>query len=498
MRLGWKALLFCLLAAGCAESETCEPGYCGPHGTCVVVDGQPSCVCDEGYEQGPGLSCAAVKARMGEACEQAEDCEDGLCWDGYCTRTGCADHDDCVNLGADHDATGMCCAELEADDSVCVKIAPGQACGHNDQPCGASCNGAGDSACMPGSRCLGPVGDTIAVCAVECSDAFDCTGCQDPGQPGAIFECIPISGGSSYCLRAPQRCEHNADCEVEGEVCGVGTTADDELAGECGSWGELPTGAECDLDDWPPFESCAAFFCLNGYCSAVCQEDADCPAHMTCDAIRFIDLPDQSIHMCFGPGDAGPGDPCPQDGVNPEADLCRAGLKCLAYDLDSRHPCEDDNDCVFFIPGPNNPDCVEAEGICGSSFCAAPCGDSPQCEGAFYPVWIWDGDEHVCYCIPSTAFSGTAGPGDPCPFGRTNAIYDYCQVGLFCLGYDTIEACETDGDCGLVLPQAENPDCTAEGLCGASFCAAYCDESGGCDEGSHPVEMEGECYCTPD
>ncbi|MBN2495263.1 MAG: hypothetical protein JXR96_11770 [Deltaproteobacteria bacterium] len=489
MRLAGNALLLGLLAAGCAESQTCEPGYCGPHGTCVVVDGQLGCACDEGYEQGEGLSCVAVKARMGEACQRSEDCADGLCWGGYCTRTGCSSHGDCVNLGADRDATRMCCAEYEADLSMCIKIAPGFACGQNDQPCGASCTGAGDSACAPGTFCLGPIEHPSAVCALPCSSFKDCRDCRNPEDPGAGFGCSNVSG-RLYCVERLDSCERNADCAEWLEACGVRLTLDGELVGDCGTWGELPTGAECDYEgDQATGRRCMARYCLNGYCSAVCRTDADCPSQMTCEQMGFPELTEDTIRMCVGPGDARPGDPCPLDGANPQAEFCQAGLDCLTYEYTRLFPCEEDRDCEKWIAPGHNPDCIEAEGVCGSSFCAPRCEGYYECEEGYDPDWF-----RGCYCVP---YAGDAGPGEPCPFLGVNLDADFCRVGLRCLGYEDTERCDEDEDCWY-LSLAEHPDCTADGLCGVGFCSAPCDYySGYCEDGFYPGMVDDECYCIP-
>jgi hypothetical protein len=285
---------------------TCQPTCakadldCGEFGHCDDATGRPECRCDAGYQRIGGL-CVPERKHIGEACSDSLDCASGWCLKyigdevGYCSRRDCLADADCVNTS--DDGAEMCCVDVGGDHRVCLKNDPGCGCGDQTGKCGASCSCQLDSACHPTQACLrtGP-GDPDAVCSHECTTDAECADCVDPENPGTRFICQPISGGgylppgATYCLAAVS-CASSLDCAGVG-VCYPWATPDgQELEGVCGRRGELPTGAECDdavdPNDLPSQERCAAFYCLDGHCSAVCTRDADCPAPMFCDAVTF-------------------------------------------------------------------------------------------------------------------------------------------------------------------------------------------------------------------
>ncbi|MBN2495266.1 MAG: hypothetical protein JXR96_11785 [Deltaproteobacteria bacterium] len=507
--------LLCLLwAAGlacCSQDERCGNGVAGGDEACDGADlGELSC---EGLGfRGGELACDAdcrpdtrgctPYLELGEICNRDDECESGRCLtsregaEGYCSTAYCRSDADCVNHGKD--GAEMCCAETEPGSFICQKIALGYACGDGTGGCGAPCTGTGDSACLPGHPCLSvSLTDPRAYCSHLCTTDRDCDGCgpEDPER----FRCMAISGGERFCLDMsdPGPCTSSHDCTA-GEVCML-DVVDDILRGTCGRQGALDPGAACNDEDDPGDlryeERCAAVFCFYDMCSEICTLDSDCPAGMTCETVGFIDMPDQSIDMCFGPipvGNSGPGDPCIFNGVNADSDHCQEGLACLGYDTAQLNvSCEDDADCERVISPAENPDCT-AEGLCGASFCAPPCEECPE---GFSPTAVGG----ACYCIPQEI--GTSGPGDPCPFAGSNDDADYCQSGLACLGYDR-EAiyypCDSDEDCLDALPPAENPDCAYDGLCGASFCSPPCDENDQCEPGFYPALVGDQCYCIPE
>ncbi|MBN2494224.1 MAG: hypothetical protein JXR96_06515, partial [Deltaproteobacteria bacterium] len=511
--------MFCLMLAagmlalglaGCPGEQYLECGTesCDP-GTCIPGDGaDATCDCPPGYKQGEGLTCVMGGLPLGAICTEDSQCVDGRCLkytgqaEGYCTKTDCGSDSECVNHA--DDGLEMCCVEVDVAFFICMKIGEGCQCGDGTGTCGASCTCMSDSACQPGFPCLATsIMDPGAICSKQCTTDDDCNDCV--GGAEDEFACIAISGGDKYCLKSNvQPCERNLDCD-EGEVCMV-DVVDGLLVGSCGRQGALDPGAECNDEDDPSTltydERCAAVFCFNDMCSSVCTLDSDCPEGMTCETIGFIDMPEQTIDMCFGPpitGEAEAGDPCPFNGTNADADYCLPGLACLGYDRAGvATPCTTDEDCFDVLPPAENPDCAD-DGMCGASFCSPPCDENNECEDGFYPALV--GDD--CYCIPET--TGTSPAGGPCPFNGTNDDADFCQSGLTCLGYDRAAVnypCDDDEDCLEALPPAENPDCADDGMCGASFCSPPCDENNECEPGFYPA-LVGEppnqqCYCIPE
>ncbi|MBN2493440.1 MAG: hypothetical protein JXR96_02515, partial [Deltaproteobacteria bacterium] len=249
--------------------------------------------------------------------------------------------------------------------------------------------------------------------------------------------------------------------------------------------------ADC-LEVLPPAQNpdCTAEgLCGASFCSPRCNEN-ECE-----EGFYPAQVGDDCYCIPREIGRAGPGDPCPHSGANRDADYCQSGLECLGvYPVQLTTLCTSDADCMDVMPPAQNPDCT-ADGICGASFCAPPCDENAECEPGFYPARV--GND--CYCIPQEI--GSSGPGDPCPFQGVHADADDCQAGLLCLGiypdgHTTL--CETDVDCMDVFPPAENPACSDEGLCGESFCSAFCDENNQCEPGFYPAVVGEDCYCIPE
>ncbi|MBN2495265.1 MAG: hypothetical protein JXR96_11780, partial [Deltaproteobacteria bacterium] len=358
----WISLsLACLLMGACTSTETATE--CGNG----VKQGSEEC---DGEDLGH-MSCSdfigLAYGRLGCTLDCRFDTSGCIPVDKECSRDA-----DCDRFAGEGEK--LCCAEVDPGFSICVEIDPNYACGDGTGGCGASCTGKSHSACLPGHPCLADsLDDPNAICSHQCVTDADCRDCE---LDEIEFSCQAISGGDKYCLDAAgQACSRHADCPG-GEVCMV-DVVDGLLRGTCGRQGALDPGAECDDEDEPddlPYEErCAALYCFYGFCSEVCTLDSDCPEGMTCERVGFIELPDQTIDMCFGydhgwPG--GPGDPCIFGSVNADSEYCQRGLACLGYDPEQLgEPCERDADCLEVLPPAQNPDCT-AEGLCGASFCS--------------------------------------------------------------------------------------------------------------------------------
>ena len=305
-------IAFGLLFGACSESESlCPAGACEPNGSCVVGSDGPICVCNESYNPCPGPTCCFVEQGLpGYECSEDADCRSGLCWkdfgntEGYCTVLGCKADSECISH-VPGETVEMCCVEVEVDYRLCLKIAEGYECGDGTGTCGSSCTGTLDSACAVGYTCLRSNDtDRNAICAEPCETAEDCRSSEWIENPDASINCVTISGGDKYCLPpSDNRCNSTADCN-DGDTCSIGVSPDmTELFGECMNVGALPPGAACNDEDDPTDliydERCSGYYCLGDKCSAVCSEDADCPADMSCIELTFEQV-DDSIMVCKG------------------------------------------------------------------------------------------------------------------------------------------------------------------------------------------------------
>ena len=216
---------------------------------------------------------------------------------GYCTERDCVDDRSCVNHGLD-DAE-MCCVNVDSVEDpyrICLKTAPGAACGDQTRACGRFCAGGLGSMCEPGLDCLasGP-DDPNAICSCGCERDSDCSACE-PDEPDICgcdsFTCQPIAGGQLRCLQIMcDCCFSSLDCEGGG-VCAPWPNEDQtRMVGQCIQVGALPSGSECDYGegDNPPDYSdrCAGYYCFDGLCSEVCELDSDCPGEMVCLLTEF-------------------------------------------------------------------------------------------------------------------------------------------------------------------------------------------------------------------
>ncbi|MBW2700179.1 MAG: hypothetical protein JRF33_05120 [Deltaproteobacteria bacterium] len=413
-----------LLWACSTDQNLCQDDTCGPHGTCVAENGVPSCVCDEFYQPGPGLSCVPEPSLLiGQHCVDDTECISDRCLiytgdtEGYCTTTQCLINSDCVNH-AEGETNEMCCVEVDADFFLCLKAAEGYDCGSiSPYICGVSCAGDPDI-CSPAFPCMGEgLDDPNAICSVPCATDADCSACEWSEDSNANIACVTIPGGDKYCLLDfPEPCRTSADCD-EAKTCGIGIATDwTNLFGECMTVGALPPGSACDDIEDPNTlsfdERCRAFYCLGQMCTEVCEEDSDCPEDMTCEVLRFSDVDDE-IKVCKGDP------PCmfPSD--------CPAGENCWPTLTDE---------------GGLEGRCRTQEGDL-----PIPCSTSMEC-----PEFMRCGLELLCIGdLPCQA-------NEDCPEGLI------CENGLFCTESPT---CEVDEDCPKLLICGEDFFCIERLLC---------------------------------
>jgi len=441
----------------------CPVDSCVPNGFCTIENGDAFCICDEHYIQGEGLVCVSTAtAQVGEACTEDFDCIAGRCLrytsdaEGYCTITDCLTHDECINHAA-NETNEMCCVEVGAAYFICLKIAEGYACGDGTGTCGASCTGSLDSACNPKFPCLRASDtDPMAICSQMCSTDADCVNCEWSDGDASIA-CTTIAGGDKYCLIGALRCRTDADCS-EGETCGYQIAdADGFPLRECGDWGLLPPGADCDGSiESPSYEErCSSLICHQNTCRAICSLDEDCPEDMICEDRLF----------------------CIKDLTCEVDEDCPEGMICVETQFsnidDSMFLCMEDNAC----DGPA--DCLEGKSCWPTLIDGSLSGWCRPNEGRDPVGTVCDEDDDNCevFCL-DTRCTEWCSLNEDCPEDMRCGTIDFCIT----------EPCETTviliffslilAACPAEDP-AEKPTCGPSGTYVEADGGAYCD----CDDG---------------
>lgn len=505
----------CLQDGDCQDGFACDPdsGNCHPLALCKPQpcgDGKLGDACEyNGVNEGctacdDGLDCRGREPIADTPCkwdaeclsygipwQQNPQCVFGQCAYSFCTQP-CDESDQCpdgfgasktlfsctcvpVGTSLDGEACPIFNVNLEADscgaDLTCIGIESAP----DGDPCvtDADCP---DSAYFANGQCVDGY----------CGSSFCCPFCDANEECKVGFGPIDVSG---TCFCAPMEFGDGQagdpcpifNVNVEADACAHGLTclgiSADEESDAC------ETAADCPIWEYFGNPVCMDGRCGTSFCSPKCDADNECEA-----GYGPIDVSDKCYCAPREVGDSEAGDPCPIFGVHVDADACTAELICLGIAADEGTlMCTVDADCS---PGwyPGSPECIE--GRCGTSFCSGKCDGEGNCAEGFESIDVGE----KCYCAP--AVSGIAVAGDPCPMGNVNTGADFCADELSCLGlaaFEWSQTCVEDGDC----PQIG--DVTADcfmGYCGGSFCAAECDELGGCLEGALPYLVDGSsCFC---
>ncbi len=337
------ALATLLLVAACASKEPAA-GSATPAALGFACAGDSDCasgLCIEESRAGTSVSWTGgtcTRECTANPCEAASSCvafSDGTSW---CVA-GCGQSSDCRAGYVCSLAVSGCLPDCRLGFSCGTSLSCDPttgACGPGIQGIGAPCTG--DAECKSG------------LCTVEQSNASGkqwaggyctqvCTSstpCQDAAS------CITYEDGSSYCAAS---CASTSDCRTgyvcsaaaklclpdcrQGWSCGTALTCDD-LTGNCTGM-TLDIGAACATAD-----DCASGLCIpaqstatgtawnGGYCTALCDGGAPCPASSQC--IDYADGSSCAV-SCTGDTECRTGYVC-----NPEVLAClpdcRQGFSC--------------------------------------------------------------------------------------------------------------------------------------------------------------------------
>lgn len=432
----------CPWPLGCYYGEDCrlacrEP-YSPPPGPACLrnLDCQPGQACVPWADTLAGTWQTRCRPREpcglddGRECQQALQCQSSTCVPaGYC-GSACAGDLDCpAGLACDSITMPLEPGGAEADWPGCVPA--GQVPFGVGEYCRADGSGCGGDGCLR----LGDAGAWLCTVACQpgglpCPDAFTC---QPDQRLGGTHACLPA-------LAAGQ-CSRDADCDA-GQVCRFSGQLEQLACAEPVAGGAA-AGQPCSGDEQCDHGLCSSF----GWCSAPCQQDADCPEGFVCQP-QYLS-PGQGGQAVFfqlcrpGPGSL---ERCWREADCGDGETCRPLLWPGAGAPDGR--C----DVVGSGPGPGAACSGPAgcgQGVCSSEgICAVPCVTTADCPagsecrpGGYRPP---AGPEmQVLLCLPLDRQLG-----QPCPGGDAD-----CAAGLFCFqppgGQDAYcsKDCQQDGDC---------------------------------------------------
>jgi hypothetical protein len=272
-----------MLALGLGGAVGCGGGPAGGRPTDGGVDA------DAGSDAPMRVTCPAAaageKRGLGACCTEAANCADGVCWNGFCTKT-------CSGLQAGE------CGPITAPSPL---------------PAGTQLT------CAPNK-----VGDTFSYCL-----------------PGSLAACVATAAAPSAST-----CGAGESCALT--LAAAATTVDGAAAGACltklVAAPGAAVGAACDADDGPyACEDEGGYLgsgCFAGRCTRACATSADCPGGLVCGprpysaklgGIATFLMPPapglcQGVFCGQGHGQAGlaPGQPVQlgRDGACPSGQIC--------------------------------------------------------------------------------------------------------------------------------------------------------------------------------
>ncbi len=381
-----------------------------------------------------------AKSGIGESCDSAADCADGLkCLQGACYKTAPGGGE-----GGDGNGVGPTPPVLGGEGESCTRRADcedGLAC--FNQRCAKDVNGEGGEGNIPTIR-LGQLGETCSVSA-DCDPKLACL-------PGGFGQAVPL-GYLGVCSRPVEsytptgkscsaECVEDADCctlpvalhvawsavsvpdvsepygtgaqscaelaELIGASNCATATAGTQLAAQC-----FAQAAYCECDD--------TWSCNEGQCSYVadCETDGPNPGgcpQFTRSGAALVLTCDEDSEKCEAPAA-----PCKKDadcedqymlGTN-AADICGAD-DCVCYqqtgcyracngplDCEPGYTCNDDSVCEALPECTTNEDCTFANSdprlTCVEGSCLRSCITTYDCYGGIGVAALDIASTQVCY-----------------------------------------------------------------------------------------------------
>jgi len=452
-------------------------------GACAEWLGSADCAVIEGIFSGGGLgdedspgqpaSCQAAfevydpddppppgSVAEGEACQEDEDCIEGLTCQPSADGQTCAM---CAPLpGAGEPCHDYACSlqawcDYTLQPPLCqARVQDGNVCTSHEHCLSGRCVA---SLCMT-PRADGQACAQHAECESQLCHLGSCTSYREEG--GACDADEVCTTGRCYqgaCIRVRQigeACEDDAQCwdicfrgacdqtHDAGDPCDVVDDCYDPqymicYQGVCVPLHQLPEGAPCAVDG-----DCATNRCLDGACFTMLENGAACTrpeecAQVVCDQ-GFCGLADGAT--CWG------------------HEMCRS-MRCLNYTscVSPRadgEPCVSPEECVSWL-------CLE-----GACFTLGepgdPCTSTVQCEDRYFC------DPESSQCQPRRDAGGACTDDDACSQG-------FCDPAALVCGHPSGEACGWDSEC--------------QGFCDGALCADARADGASCERDEQCIH-----YCS--
>jgi hypothetical protein len=442
-------------------SERCAGFYC--------MSGHCSEICEFDSDCPEGMRCATMSFRMDDAGNVVA--EVGMCLGFEGSLQDCGGYPDCPD--------GEFCGYYVNSNDELKKLCTTENCDLEAPDCSPpGTKGCGDDGAAPcwGDMCL-LASDGTSFCSIACESSEHCPEgtvcicCLGLTDTHSIPICFPFEGSANPCT-ADHECPDGEICTYNQGVGGIESIC--KVRNDPGS----PCGAECGQGLPPCYNDLCLTDGVDSWCSAVCEESADCPDGFMCGGLSFQG--DPNIYGACSPA-AGSGDPCGRDTDCPAGEACTYNQTPLgaieAVCLQAHDPSGQLGDvCGEGQPRCYNDLCLSSGG--GPSFCSAVCTHHADCPNG----WLCGGlqfsgsDDVVGACIQAD------GTGANCQTdaGCTTAG-EYCHLAAPPPNQPMEPICLT-GTGGAPTDACDGQNPCRNDLCVDGACSAVCDTNAYCSQ----------------
>lgn len=222
-----------------------------------------------------------------------------------------------------------------------------------------------------------------AFCSPYCDTEGKCPAGYDPAPSGVTCICLPEEVGEAGPGEGCAMWIINSDLDFcQADLACLAFT-DTENAPEC------VTAEDCDPSAFVGVRDCVEGKCSASFCSPKCDAESGCEV-----GYNPISVGENDDCYCAPKyvGTADVDEACRAGNINSESSGCLANLTCLSMSSieEVTTPCTTTADCPNDYLGVK--DCVD--GLCASSFCAAPC-EGTTCTMGYVPS-----EFDPCLCLP--------------------------------------------------------------------------------------------------
>lgn len=508
---GGENFICAKLGSGCTCGD--QTGTCGDSCYCTSFSG-----CDPNYAcLGSGPEDTNAVCTM--PCTTDADCAECsnpevpnqifTCQPIYGGETYCLPEDegDTCERSADCDGEEVCYPDVTSDLSAmigtCGRLGAkdtGSACDSAENPNNLSY----DERCAD-FYCMRDHCSEVCTLSTDCPESMVCgvqlfclqEPCDVEANTGSIGMCVWLEGSL-------QDCKGNADCP-DGETCTYYVTPQEELYKVCVTENCDPDGDACTLPGGlcgQGMDPCWGDLCLtgggDGWCSALCETNEDCPDGMMCGGLSVSET--LVTGACIEDNTCESGDDCDGEQVcmpfiGPDEQSLVGGCDDPAGDLPVGSECDDQANPNELPPAETCAAFYCIYGHC-TEVCAADvnCPDSMVCGQITFGLPS-GGSASIPMCQwMEGSLTACDGNGD-CPDGEYCTFYvdmdDVIQKNCVTDNCDPAgESCQPPGSspCGTGEDPCYGNLCLTTGT--DSFCSAVCEIDEDCPQGMLCGQMQ--------